>query len=50
MKNVTFGSAAVPGMMDLHAIPPADRPENWTALRELESELRGIRASQSNPL
>lgn len=44
-----FDRAAVPGMMDLHAIPPTERPETWAALRELELELRGIRAARAAP-
>lgn len=44
-----FDRAAVPGMMDLHAIPTAERPDTWTALRDLEAELRRIRSAQPKP-
>lgn len=30
--------------LDLHGISIADRPETWAALREMEAELRAIRA------
>ena len=42
-----FDRASVPGLMDLHSIPPAERAATWSSLRELESELRCIRAARS---
>jgi hypothetical protein len=41
-----FDRAQLLALFDLSGILPADRPDAWTALRDLESEYRTIRASQ----
>ena len=43
-----FDRAAVPGLMDLHGIPAPERTETWAALREMECELRRVRASKTH--
>ncbi|AFL75408.1 hypothetical protein [Thiocystis violascens] len=41
-----FDRTQVLALMDLSGIAPADRPDTWDALRDLEAEYRTIRASQ----
>lgn len=38
-----FDRAAMPGLMALHRIAPADQPDAWDALREMETRFRQIR-------
>ena len=42
-----FDRAQLLALFDLNGIQPADRPDTWDALRDLEAEYRTIRASQS---
>jgi hypothetical protein len=42
-----FDRGAMPGLMDLHAIPADQRPAAWEAMREMEAEFRSIRAAKA---
>lgn len=42
-----FDRAEIVALMDLRGIAPSDRPATWDALRELEAELRAIRAARA---
>jgi hypothetical protein len=41
-----FDRAEIAALMDLRGIPPAERPDTWAALAEMEGETRLIRAAK----